>query len=478
MNPVTNETNTETETTKESNESQESQVTKQSEESKITKESQESQVTKQSEESEITKESQESQESKKLEEHKEPVKQSKDSQDSKIFKSTLTTLLNSLCNRNKTCKTENLKKDSICYEISKFLINSERKKIEEERIKLKININSVYDIEQINDLVNKKIQYKVHSQIPSLNEKIKKLKEELESVRTQIEKTYLQNEIERIQKEINSLANKKIEYNKSVESIFQYIKEIKETKKCLTKKELQTLYSRFLNIIEFFLPEDIEFEYDKNSTKTKCFYCGCEKFFSDTGIIYCSVCFTEISPEISLYSINKNNTYSSYVYEERENFKKTIERFQGKQKIKFPKDMFQKLDEYFRSYGLPTGEEVRNKKLKLDKELLLRALSEKKFNKYYEDINLISNMYWGYELPDISHIENKLLEDYDKFNEVYRRIKKDRKSSLNTQFLLYKLLKRNGYPCSKSDFKLMKTHDIIEYHEEIYKRVCKELNWR
>jgi transcription elongation factor Elf1 len=233
-------------------------------------------------------------------------------------------------------------------------------------------------------------------------------------------------------------------------------------------------YEEYISFLRSFM--DISFDKEEKR-KLRCLYCNQDKFFSNSGIIYCSNCSSEISPEISLYSINKKNIYSTYVYEEKENFRRAIERFQGKQKVKFPKDMFERLDRYFVSYGLPTGKEVREKKIVMDKEFLLKALSENKLNKYYEDINLICNIYWNYELPDISHIEKKLMEDYEKFNEVYRRIKKDRKSSLNTQFLLYKLLKRNGYPCNKSDFKLIKTADIIELHKKIYKEVCKELNW-
>jgi hypothetical protein len=278
--------------------------------------------------------------------------------------------------------------------------------------------------------------------------------------------------------EIDKLVSSKLDSN--LKSIYQdrgkklvqeILSETAENKRKLKYEEYVNFLKSFMNVSFDNTPDNEE------RKKLRCLYCDKDKFFSNSGIIYCSNCYSEISPEISLYSINKKNIYNTYIYEEKENFRRAIERFQGKQKVKFPKDMFERLDRYFASYGLPTGKEVRERKILMDKELLLKALSENKLNKYYEDINLICNIYWNYELPDISHIEKKLMEDYEKFNEMYRKIKKNRKSSLNTQFLLYKLLKRNGFPCNKSDFKLIKTADIIELHKKIYKEVCKKLNW-
>jgi hypothetical protein len=366
-------------------------------------------------------------------------------------------------------------------------------------ISAKKNPDSFGVIEQFIDLVIRKLQYKMNSEIPMLREKLNKVEIELENAIRPIDKKYLNLQVGEINQQITKLTNivesfKKASKDKldtlrilflSREELLTRIQKSEGSMKdnpdmALLKtlnEKIQDVYFEVLNIIELFLPNEIIYEKDEEYQKKKCLNCKSVNFIIQSGIIYCSNCYFEISPEISLYSINRNNVYNTYAYEERENFKKAMIRFQGKQKVKFPKDFFEKLDEYFVSYGFPKGEEVRQKKMRPDKELLLKALSEKKFNKYYEDINLICNIYWGFELPDISHIENKLLEDYEKFNEAYKRLKKERKSSLNIQFLLYKLLKRNGFPCTKSDFKLMKTADILEYHERIYQEVCKELGW-
>lgn len=359
-------------------------------------------------------------------------------------------------------------------------------------ISAKKNPDSYRVIEQFRDLVIKKLHYKISSEIPVLNNKLEKLESELEKAIKPIDKKYLTLQIADIKQEIAKLKENPNSFEKLSEDKMYTLKMLFQTKEELMKEQgqnnleialrninrkIQDVYFDFLNLVELFLPNEVIYEKDDQFKKKKCLNCDCANFITQSGIVYCVNCYSEISPEISLYSINRNNIYNTYAYEEKENFKKAMIRFQGKQKIKFPKDFFEKLDEYFESYGLPKGQEVREKKLRPDKELLLKALSERKFNKYYEDINLICHIYWGFELPDVSHMESKLLEDYEKFNEAYKRLKKDRKSSLNIQFLLYKLLKRNGFPCTKSDFKLMKTADILEYHERIYHEVCKELGW-
>lgn len=178
-------------------------------------------------------------------------------------------------------------------------------------------------------------------------------------------------------------------------------------------------------------------------------------------------------------NINRNS------YEEKKNFLKAVERFQGKQVIKNTKTLFADLDDFFASYGMKRGEEIqkispddKGRKAGTNKQLMFKALNEKGYSHYYKNVNLICHLYWGWDLPDLSDIEDKLLHDYDAFQRVYGKIKTGRRSCLNTDYMLLVLLLKQGYKCNSDDFKIVRTDDIFEEYEETRRKVYNELGWK
>jgi hypothetical protein len=108
---------------------------------------------------------------------------------------------------------------------------------------------------------------------------------------------------------------------------------------------------------------------------------------------------------------------------------------------------------------------------------MYKALKDTGNSDYYDHINIILNEMWGWVLPDVSHLEDKIMEDYDTSQRIYEVIPKDRKSSLNSQFRLFKHLRRLGYPCKSKDFRIPTTHDILEFHNSTWAKMCEILNW-
>ena len=53
----------------------------------------------------------------------------------------------------------------------------------------------------------------------------------------------------------------------------------------------------------------------------------------------------------------------------------------------------------------------------------------------------------------------------------------ERKSFINSQYVLYQLLTRHRYPCNRDDFNLLKTIDRVHFHEEICKELFEKLGW-
>jgi hypothetical protein len=179
-----------------------------------------------------------------------------------------------------------------------------------------------------------------------------------------------------------------------------------------------------------------------------------------------------------------NNSRNNY--EDRANFEKVLLRYQGKQITKPGRELYMKLDEYFISRGLPSSQQYKAMPLLKDgtkegtsREMMYEALSNIGCSGYYDDINLICSVFFGWTLPDISHLEEDIMTDYDEFQAVFEQLpdREGRKSSLNSQWKLYILLRRRKWPCRFKDFKIPTTISILEYHKIKTKECYQILGW-
>jgi len=233
----------------------------------------------------------------------------------------------------------------------------------------------------------------------------------------------------------------------------------------------------------------------------KCFLAICEKHIVvdvlhdvDTSDPNCPNCKTILDDDGSGLQIcekcgyekigfNINDTMSDHRnnYLDRENFTKALEKYQGKiiPEKEVIDEVMKLLDVYFTSYGMECGEEIRKKPLNkrnrkngTSKELMYQALSEI-HRPLYDFANYFCYIYWGWTLPDVSHLELQIMKDYDLTQIILDDLPKDRKSSLNTQFRLLKHLELTGYACSTDDFRIIKTRSIIEQHDELWGQMCK-----
>jgi hypothetical protein len=248
-------------------------------------------------------------------------------------------------------------------------------------------------------------------------------------------------------------------------------------------KEQLYLIEKFISIAKYY--HEINLIYPPK--KLICEGCGAnlQKIFSDdSGCCICPICGVEKTVLVQniIISENKGNNMKEG-YEDRENFEKALHRFQGKQVNQPPKKLYSELDEYFMSFNppLPTGDIIRKLPLQQNgskkgtsRSMIIKALSETGNSVFYDDVNLISHLYWGWALPDLSADEDKIMNDYDITQEIYKKIPKDRKSSLNTQYRLWQHLKIRGYNYPIDVFKIVKTPDIIAEHDRIMEIMCKE----
>jgi hypothetical protein len=203
----------------------------------------------------------------------------------------------------------------------------------------------------------------------------------------------------------------------------------------------------------------------------------------------CELCgeVSQQSKTIASYKdIDRINMTTKYTYDRKTHFRDCISQFQGKQNSYIPKEVYEdiykemiQLDlipQDFREYS---KEDIFKK---ITREQILLFMKQLGYSKYYEDIVLIYHEITGKPTPDITYLENELLKDFDTLTELYdRKIKKEKKTSrknfINTQYVLYQLLRRHKYPCKKEDFNILKTIDLKYHHDAICQELFQILGW-
>lgn len=243
----------------------------------------------------------------------------------------------------------------------------------------------------------------------------------------------------------------------------------------------EDLLDKFLDIAKKYLPIKT---YKKETQKKIVCDCGNSSDFTHTeNTVTCESC----GIENSIYTIQTNfkdidrvNLSQKYKYSKRVYFRETVNRYEGKQNKKIVPKVYDDVELWFDKHNLLLhGGELtfHEKHGNITKDHIYMALSETGHNLHYEDINLLHNQFTGKPCPDISHVRNELFEDFDQVMIEYDNLDIDRVNSLNSQYLLYQLLRRRKVKVNENDFGMLKTRDRLIDYDEIYEKICMRKEW-
>lgn len=211
--------------------------------------------------------------------------------------------------------------------------------------------------------------------------------------------------------------------------------------------------------------------FEVEDEKYICKDCGCQK---------------DILGNMTSYKdINRVNITYKFTYERIVHFKDCINQYQGKQNSNIDESIYKDLENQFEVHGLLVGDNNTSREERftnISKEHIIMFLKETGNSNNYEHVFLIYNTFTGKKNDDISHLEKVLLEDFETLSNLYdkkfRNEKKiDRKSFINTQYVLYQLLRKHKHPCKKEDFNILKTLDRKSFHDDILSELFQELSW-
>lgn len=362
-----------------------------------------------------------------------------------------------------------------------------------------------YNIFKIHDIIQRIFKHDIETKIPELEIELQQLKRKARQPLTVIQQKSLYRKISAKEQQIQSIVTnkRKSDYLTQAQPLLQGYRKLgplvqtkiignKEDNQQVESKSNQLLRHKIINEYFEIARKYIRIDLIRVFSEEDC-CSNCRIVFSEEnvekdsrGIIMCKNCGVERMPltrspfcnNATRVNTSRNN------YDDRENFIKAIQRFQGLQVNKPDTTVYEKLDRYFESIGFISAKEIRKQSVNeigmkdgTNKKLMYDALRKTGQSKQYDNIQLILHEYWGYKLHDISHLEDLILRDYDISQPIYESIIKDRKSSLNSQFRLYKHLKLLDYGCYESDFKIPTTPEIREFHEEMWSMICERVGW-
>jgi len=376
----------------------------------------------------------------------------------------------------KTIKKINLnKKNSITLDnkhkefINEFAKdeNSRIPELQREKIKIKqqlINMNS-----QTNDM-NVELKLELKDQLNEINTKIKELKNKKKEYFLDNSKyifEYFENK-----KNISNHETNIVNTNNSKNRILNKFFKIKEPTneendqkmgKNIVQKYLSNIDDMFLDINSYVYSTDI----------CKFCYKGELLPLEDEGVLMCNACYRYVPYLIE----NEKPSYKEppkevcfYAYKRINHFKEILAQFQGKETTQIPDDVIENIKLQIKKERIEINE-ITNVKTK-------EILKKLGYNKYYEHIPFIKDKL-GIKPPIMSsELEETLCNLFIDLQAPYSKFcPDDRVNFLNYYYTAYKLCELLGEEQYLQHFPMLKDKEKRVEQDNIWKKICTELNW-
>lgn len=257
------------------------------------------------------------------------------------------------------------------------------------------------------------------------------------------------------------------------------------------KNKIVFEYLKLIKKYDFFhtltipIIEDIT---ENDHLKIICKNCKNKKFDTIDSNYICIKCgeiIEMLQHDSSYKDIERVNITTKYTYDPKIHFRDCINQFQGKQNATIDPKIYTSLIQQFDAHGLLIGDKdtLKSERFsKITKEHIYLFLKDTGNSKHYEDLTLIHYNITDIKPEDISIYEPCLMQDFDiltnLYDQIYRKDRKiERKNFINTQYVLFQLLRRHKYPCKKEDFNILKTTDRQSFHDDICKTLFEKLGW-
>jgi hypothetical protein len=330
---------------------------------------------------------------------------------------------------------------------------------------------------------------KINDELNMINNKINEMenyraKFTLEELKIRAKLLNGKDELENKKKEIDENFNEMDYYDKTGDLIIQYYElrnenksQIKETKNILEylgKNKIEKsegdinradLFDNYLKRIE---GTRINI-YDGSKRIKYCEECNIEKILDYSVSAYVCQCCGDVE-EIILDEDRQIKDYSPY--RRINHFREWLNQFQAKQSPEIPENVYKDIIIELNKNRITNLLDLNKKKMKL----ILKKLG---YNDYYEHIHYIINKLSNLPPPKITRdMEKIFIKMFTKIEgpwEIYKQ--EGRKNFLSYSYVLYKLCELLELDHLLDCFTLHKDPNKLMENDDIWKKICSELNW-
>lgn len=202
---------------------------------------------------------------------------------------------------------------------------------------------------------------------------------------------------------------------------------------------------------------------------------------NDDHIYVCNECGAEIETLDSTPTFkdtDRVNMSSKYSYSRKGHFLEAKKRYQGIQNTD-PSLIQSTVDTVLKSMADLKLIPEQGMKKSVTKDLVYNILSDQDLSKHYDDINLIFHIITGVACPQFTpELDMALDNDFIMLDEILEQIKGEKDTnSLNVNFKLLCLLRKNDFPCEQSEFYILKTEEKKDEHVEKMQEAFDILGW-
>ncbi len=247
-----------------------------------------------------------------------------------------------------------------------------------------------------------------------------------------------------------------------------------EKEKGFEKAELYDKYIKLINN-QTFIQKDIFMKKSQVGQSAICPKCNISlTLVHSEGLQVCNQCgvteyilidsekpsFREPPPEVSYFAYKRINHFNEW-----------LSQFQAKESTEIPSEIYQLILIEMKKERITDLNKINHTKIR-------EYLKKLKLNKYYEHIPHILNKL-NKKVPLISkEVEEKLRHMFKEIQAPFMKIcPPNRKNFLSYSYVLHKFVELLGLDHLKEGFPLLKSREKLHQQDQMWKEICKELNW-
>lgn len=357
-------------------------------------------------------------------------------------------------------------KKSICYFNENVADNIDYDK------PININFTKDYDINHLNFIILNKFK-NYTKKIKKIDKEIKKIEQKLEQKISKLKYTYYKNEIKILNEEKREILEEKEKkkYINCTKELLQYYNNSSQENKYQIIHDYLNVASKYINLII----------YKKEESSNYCHSCGYEIIYLDNvdSIQVCLNCGVQLQNTLISKSYIRMSSGEENKPINTGNFNKIINAFKCNDGFILNKNISLLLDEYYISNDIKDLKKIKSGKCKHNSiSMMRRALNKIGKPDYYKNIYSICHQYFGFEQNNISDIEISLMILYEKVQIWFKNNpSKQRDSSLNNQWILYKLCEYLAPGrFEKDDFMIISSEKSLIFHHDRWQEMLNSTN--